>query len=144
MTQKEWTTEDARDQLLNVSCDVLGRRVRDWSMEFVEEGCMTIQLADASPQFLCVGLAESVEKLARSYLRDRTFELDGDDMRRYLVFENVVFDRDVDDTVERSPAIRSTHSTGWHLGDFWPDRRTGGDAGGCSEADGRGRWGVLR
>ena len=86
-------------------------------MEFVEEGCMTTQLAEASPQFLCVDLAESVEKLARSYLRDRTFELDGDDMRRYLVFENVVFDRETDDTVARSPAIRSTHSTGWELGD---------------------------
>ena len=110
---KEWTTEDARDRLLNVICDVLGRRVRDWSLEFVEEGCMTTQLAEPSPQFLCVGLAESVEKLLRTMLRDRHFELDGDDMRRYLVFDNVVFDRDEDEPIERCPAIRSSRSTGW-------------------------------
>jgi hypothetical protein len=115
VTKKQWVTEDGRDKLLNVICDVLGRRVRAWSMEFAEEGCMTTQLIEASPQFLCVSLAESVEKLVRSCLRDQTFQLDGDDMRRYLVFDNAVFDRDEDEILERTPAIRSTHSTGWRL-----------------------------
>ena len=114
---REWTTEDARDKLLNVICDVLGRRVRSWSMEFQEEGCMTTELDDASPQFLCVGLAESVEKLLRSALRDPGFQLDGDDSRRYLVFDTHVFDRDTGTFVARPPSIRSTHSTGWSFVD---------------------------
>ena len=76
---------------------------------------MTTQLGDASPQFLCVALAEAVEKLLRSALRDPTFQLDGVDMRRYLVFDNVAFDRDTGTDVELSPAIRSSHTTGWCL-----------------------------
>jgi hypothetical protein len=112
-----WTMEDARDRLLNVICDVLSRRLRSWTMEFQEEGAMTTRLEEASPQFLSVGLAESVEKLLRSLLRDNSFQLDGDDMRRYLVFDNLAFDRDTGDEVELSPAIRSSHSTGWSLGE---------------------------
>ena len=79
---KTWSTEDSREQLLNVICDVLGRRVREWGMEVPEEGCMVTQFADMSPRFLNAGLAESVEKLLRALLRDRDFQLDGDDMRR--------------------------------------------------------------
>ena len=110
---RAWTTEDARDRLLGVICDVLGRRIRGWTMDFVEEGGMTTALAEVNPQFLCVGLAESVEKLIRPLLRDRAFELDGEDARRYLVFENLAFDRDTGGRVELSPAIRSSHTTGW-------------------------------
>ena len=76
---------------------------------------MATQLGDASPQFLCVALAEAVEKLLRSALRDPTFQLDGVDMRRYLVFDNVAFDRDTGTDVELSPAIRNNHTTGWCL-----------------------------
>ena len=86
-------------------------------MEFQEEGAMTTQLGDASPQFLCVGLAESVEKLLRSALRNPGFQLDGDDMRRFLVFDNLAFDRETGEDVELSPAIRSSHTTGWCLGE---------------------------
>ena len=80
-------------QTAGVICDVLGRRIRGWTMDFVEEGGMTTALAETNPQFLCVSLAESVEKLIRPLLRDRAFELDGEDARRYLVFDNVAFDR---------------------------------------------------
>ena len=93
VVSKAWTTEDARDRLLGVICDVLGRRIRGWTMDFVEEGGMTTALAEMNPQFLCVSLAESVEKLIRPLLRDRAFELDGEDARRYLVFDNVAFGR---------------------------------------------------
>ena len=74
-------------------CAVLGRRIRGWTMDFVEEGGMTTTLAEVNPQCLCVGLAESVEKLVRPLLRDRAFGLGGEDARRYLVFDNVAFDR---------------------------------------------------
>ena len=47
---REWTTAYARDKLLNVICDVLGRRVRSWSMEFAEEWYMTTKLDNTSPQ----------------------------------------------------------------------------------------------
>ena len=113
VVSKAWTTEDARDRLLGVICDVLGRRIRGWTMDFVEEGGMTTTLAEANPQFLCVSLAESVEKLIRPLLRDRAFELDGEDARRYLVFDNVAFDRQTGGHVEISPSIRSSHTTGW-------------------------------
>ena len=77
---------------------------------------MVTTLGEVSPQFLSASLAESVEKLLRALLHDRDFQLDGDDMRRYLVFRNVAFDRDPGQEVPLSPEIRSSHSTGWSLG----------------------------
>ena len=62
-------------------------------MGFVEERGMTTALAEKNLQCVCVSLAESVEKLIRPLLRDRAFELDGEDAHRYLVFDNVAFER---------------------------------------------------
>ena len=112
---KKWTTEDARDKLLVVICDVLGRRVRNWHVSFEEEGGMQIEQDAASPQFMCVGLAESVEKLLRTELRDPGFELDGEDARRYIVFTNCAFDKENGNELELSPVFRSSHCTGWAL-----------------------------
>ena len=64
---------------------------------------------------MSAGLAENVEKVLRPLLRDNRFQLDGDDMRRYLVFDNLAFDRDTGQYIELSPAIRSSHTTGWSL-----------------------------
>ena len=51
--------------------------------------------------------------MLRAPLTDKSFELDGEDTRRYLQFTNGVFDRESLIFVENTPDIRVTNSTGW-------------------------------
>ena len=104
-----WTMDEGRENLLIVISDVLSRRLNNW--EFDAKGVARFQ--DANTHFFCISLAESVEKFLRPLLRDREFELDGEDCRRYLVFLDMAFDRHSDEMVEKTPSIRSTHSTNW-------------------------------
>jgi hypothetical protein len=106
-----WSKDDARDQLLHVVMDVLARRVRSFSL--AEGGGLKATEGEANVQFMSVALARSVEEALRPMLKDRAFQLDGDDSRRHLVFSNGVYDREDDKWVPRSPAIRSSHCTGW-------------------------------
>ena len=108
---KAWTTDEGRDVLLTVICDVLGRRMNSW--EFDAMGAAKYQ--EANTQFYSVSLAESVEQFLRPLLRDKDVELDGEDCRRYVVFRDMAFDRHLDEMVEQTPWIRSTLSTNWRF-----------------------------
>ena len=58
-------------------------------------------------------LLERVEKMLRAPLKDREFELDGEETRRYLQFTNGVFDPETMTFVQNSPEIRVTNCTDW-------------------------------
>ena len=66
--------------------------------------------------FYSAGVADPVEKFLRSLLRDGSFQLDGEDSRRYLVFNNGAYGREADTFVEKTPAIMSSHCAGWTWG----------------------------
>ena len=108
---KAWTTDEGRDVLPAMICDVLARSMNSW--EFDAKGVAIYQ--EANTHFFCASLAESVEKFLRPLLRDKDFELDGEDCRRYVVFRDIAFDRNLDEMVEKTPAIRSTLSTNWRF-----------------------------
>ena len=106
-----WSEDDARDQFLHVIMDVLAKRVRSFSL--AEGGGLRATEGEANVQFMSVALARSVEVALRPMLRDRAFQLDGDDSRRHLVSPNGVYDREEDKRDRRSHAIRRRHCTGW-------------------------------
>jgi hypothetical protein len=87
-----WGKADAKDQLLHVIMDVLARRVREFSL--AEGAGLRAAQSETNVQFMSIALARSVEEALRPMLRDRAFELDGDDSRRHLVFANGVYDRE--------------------------------------------------
>ena len=58
-------------------------------------------------------LVTGVEKMLRAPLTDKSFELDGEDTRRYTQFTNGVFDRETLTFVENTPDIRVTNLAGW-------------------------------
>ena len=71
---RKWSSEDAKDCLFkrHMRCPGEASEVVDHGVP--GGGAMATQLADASPQSLCVALAEAVEKLLRSALQDLTFQ----------------------------------------------------------------------
>jgi phage/plasmid-associated DNA primase len=109
----EKDTEMGRNELLHVISTVLSRRLSDFDTTFGEHGGEVV--IHRSPPEVLNGapLLERVEKMLRAPLRDRCFELDGEDTRRYLQFTNGVFDRDTMTFVENVPEIRVTNCTGW-------------------------------
>ena len=109
----EKDTEIGRNELLHVISTVLSRRLSDYTMSIGEEGgevlvkCSPPEVLNSAP------LVERVEKMLRAPLKDATFELDGEDSRRWIQFTNGVFDRDTLTFVQCCPAIRVTNTTEW-------------------------------
>lgn len=110
-----------RNELLHVIADVLGRRCGEVVESEQQEVCDTVserRWGVAKRDQSCRGfghapLLERVESLLRALLTDPAFDLDGEDARRYLVFQNAAFDVEEMRWVPLSPEIRTTHCTGW-------------------------------
>ena len=114
---KRWDsdTEAGKNELLHVISCVLVRRLTDYRWEVDEEGREVLRSAPCTRGTILNNshLATGVEKMLRAPLTDKSFELDGEDTRRYLQFTNGVFDRESLTFVENTPDIRVTNSTGW-------------------------------
>ena len=106
-----------RNALLHVIGAVLARCCGDYEEGETPEGVPGAWArARRTPPDAVYGYApllERVEKLLRCLLTDPSFELDGEDTRRWLAFDNTVFDAAALCFVPRSPAIRATLSTDW-------------------------------
>lgn len=113
-----WVEPEAgHNRLLHVITDSLLTRLCNWSPQEVdelEEECVVKRDSDDRiPLLSSVDPAKSTEKFLRSLLTEHNFELDGEATRRYIQFENIVFDREAMDFIPHSPALRITNSTGW-------------------------------
>ncbi len=109
----EKDTEVGRNELLHVISEVLTRRLSDLQAVPGENGGEVI-VHKAPPEVLNWNpLLERVEKMLRAPLKDPTFELDGEDTRRYLQFTNGVWDAETMSFKPCSPEIRVTNCTGW-------------------------------
>jgi len=113
-----WVDPEAgQNRLIHVITDTLLSRLCDWSPyepdEIGEESAAVRDRDDRIPLFNSVDPAKSTEKFLRALLSEHHFELDGEATRRYIQFENCVFDRESMRFVPHSPALRITNSTGW-------------------------------
>ena len=113
-----WVEPEAgHNRLLHVITDTLLARLCDWSPgepeEIGDECVATRNNDDRIPMLSSVDPAKSTEKFLRSLLTDHNFELDGESTRRYIQFENIVFDREAMDFIPHAPSLRITNSTGW-------------------------------
>lgn len=111
--QWEADTEVGRNELLHVISTVLSKRLSDFEAAFTEHEREVINHKSPPEVLNGTPLLERVEKMLRAPLRDKSFELDGEDTRRYLQFTNCVFDRDTMSFVQNSPEIRVTNCTEW-------------------------------
>ena len=93
---------------MHVVSDVLKRRLRKWDLIDYRAAYLP-----ACPIFENIGALKCVEELLRPLVEDRGFGFDREDCRRYLAFENAVYDRDTDAFIEHSPEVRTVHNTGW-------------------------------
>lgn len=114
---KTGTSDDARDKRLGVICEVLGRRVCGWTTDFVEEGGMSIAIAEVIPRCMCVSRAESV--VTRCVVPcSETVALNS--MVKIRAVAGCVtmwhLASRLAARVELSPAISSNHATGWACG----------------------------
>ena len=114
---KRWDsdTEAGKNELLHVISCVLVRRLSDYRWEFDEDGGEVLRSAPTVRGTILNNshLVTGVERMLRAPLTDKSFELDGEDTRRYTQFTNGVFDRETLTFVENTPDIRVTNSTGW-------------------------------
>jgi len=114
-------SELGRNTLLHVIGDVLSRRMGDCkepdgctSQDFLgDDAWRKLQRAPPDEAFAHGPLLDRVEKLLRAPLTDPHFELDGETTRRYLAFDNTVFDAQTLTWCQNSPELRVTGGVGW-------------------------------
>ena len=112
-----------RDKLLHVISTVLRRKLGSQCLSGADDAAglddmddglwvtgdarSVTQLLDHAPAI------ERIEKMLRALLKDPDFELDGEETRRYLRFNNGVYDFEHMTFVASSPEIRVTNCTEW-------------------------------
>jgi hypothetical protein len=109
----EKDTEIGRNELLHVISTVLSRRLADYTTTIGEEGGEVLVKGSPPEVLNSAPLVERVEKMLRAPLKDSSFELDGEETRRFIQFTNGVFDRETLTFVQCNPEIRVTNTTEW-------------------------------
>jgi hypothetical protein len=107
---RRWILDEEAGQLYLVISAVLSKRMcrYEWTKA---DSDFAARSAAAPDHFRATPTLKAVEAVLRPLLTDRAFQLD--DSRRYLCFDNVVYDAEIDDFVPPHPSIRSSHTTGW-------------------------------
>jgi hypothetical protein len=111
-----WVPDSENGLLKLCISECLGRRLYGYNfVEVAERFTLNAVRAQAFPMVNDGSVLSRTEELARPMLEDETFHLDDEDARRFLCFENRVYDVEDDDFFAHTPHVPSSHTTGWAL-----------------------------